>query len=95
MTRTDESQPDRRHRRAWTLRIFFYAYMLVVAAAFIYPVHYMRVGAARVEVGRQFLLIAPEVYQPDVNRTIVEIMLAALVFLPVVILTARYGPERF
>lgn len=92
MTRPDESHPDRRRQSSWMLRLLFYSYLLIVLTAFLYPVHYMGVDGARVEVGRHFLLTSPVAYEADSRRTMVEIMLAALIFLPLAPLAGRFGP---
>lgn len=79
---------------SWLHRLLFYAYLLVVLAAFVYPMHYLDAGGASVEVGRYILFLAPGVYQPDSVRIIREVMVATLVFLPLIHLTIRYGPSE-
>ena len=78
----------------WLQRGFFYAYLLVVLAAFVYPMHFLDAGGASVEVGRYILFLAPGVYQPDSLRIIREVMVATLIFLPFIHLTIRYGPSQ-
>jgi hypothetical protein len=84
------------YARAGTLvqRILFYGYLLVVLAAFIYPMHYLSVDGTQVEVGRHILFMAPVVYRPDSVQIIREVMLVTVIFLPLVHLAIRYGPEH-
>ena len=92
MTGPDESHPDRRSQSSWLLRLIFYSYLLIVLAAFLFPVHYMGVNGARVDVGRHFLFTTPVAYEADSRRMMVEIMLAALIYLPLAPLAGRFGP---
>jgi len=77
----------------WVQRILFYGYLLVVLAAFVYPVHYLAASGDQLSMGRYILFTAPPVYQPDSVQIIREVMLVTLIFLPFIHLAIRYGPE--
>ena len=88
-----EQAPPRRNLWAWVQRVLFYGYLLMVLAVFSYPMHYLEVDGDRVEVGRYILFMASVVYQPDSVQIMREVMVVTLIFLPLIHLAIRYGPE--
>ena len=88
-----QDAPPRRSPWVWLQRILFYGYLLVVLSVFIYPMHYLAIDGDRVEVGRYILFMASVVYQPDSVQIMREVMVVTLIFLPLIHLAIRYGPE--